>query len=291
MYHVLIREDSLKNKKNIKKFNRFLAVFVNAGAEYVVHKTHTKDDIKNIVAEVTIGEGNSVIVVGGDGTLHDALNAFVNFESNTLGLIPFGTGNDFAAAAGIPLQPEKAAEIILSGASRKIDFIQFSSGLRSINAVGMGIDVDVLKRAYNGKNVKKSKYLHALIVSLAKFKSYEFTVEYNGRTEEHFGLIAALGNGKQIGGGIKMFPEAIIDDGELNLFIADYISKFSIIGAFLKLMRGKVNKVKQVTAIKTDSVKFTPKCENFTIQADGELYDNIPLEAHIEKAKLNFYLK
>ncbi len=291
MYHLIVKKDNLSNKKNEKKFKRALEVFDGAGINYTVHETSLKDEPKNIAREITSGKGNSVITVGGDGTLHDVLNGFCDFENNIMGLIPFGTGNDFAESARIPFDTVKAAEIIVGNTPKKIDFIQLESGLRSINAVGMGIDVDVLKRAYSGKSIKRSKYLKALIVSLIKFKSYDFTVRYNGREEEHFGLIAALGNGRQFGGGIKMFPEADISDGKLNLFIADYISKPAIIGAFSKLMRGKINKVRQVTALTCDSVEFIPHGENFTIEADGELYENVPLKAHIERAKLNFYMK
>ena len=62
----------------------------------------------------TSGTGNTVIAVGGDGTLHDVLNGFEDFESNCLGLIPFGTGNDFASAAGIPTVFFNAFEIFFA---------------------------------------------------------------------------------------------------------------------------------------------------------------------------------
>ena len=61
------------------------------------------------------------------------------------------------------------------------------------------------------------------------FKSYNFTLKYDGKEEKHYGLIAALGNGKQCGGGIKLFPNAKIDDGWLDLLIVDYISKAKIL--------------------------------------------------------------
>ena len=79
-----------------------------------------------------------------DGTLHDIINGIKDFDNCALGLIPFGTGNDFAEAAGIPLDPVKAAEIIAFRAPQKIDYIELSSGLRSINSVGMGIDPGIL---------------------------------------------------------------------------------------------------------------------------------------------------
>lgn len=290
MLHIITGGDNLKKKKNAKKFKKILSVFDGAGIEYAVHLTADKADVIKTAGELTAGSGNTVVAVGGDGTLHDVLNGFENFEGNLLGLIPFGTGNDFAAAAHIPVNVKKAAAIIAKGNSGFVDFIQFSSGLRSINAAGMGIDVDVLERAYAGKNQKKSKYLKAALTSLRKYKSAEFVAEYNGKREKHFGLIAAVGNGRQIGGGIKVFPESKIDDGYLNLVIVDYLSRFGTVKAFIKLMLGKINKVKNVTAVTTKEVKFYSLSENYTIQADGELYPNTPIEARIAENKLRFIL-
>ena len=227
--------------------------------------------------------------MGGDGTLHEILNGFVDFEKNNLGLIPFGTGNDFAAVAKIPTDTKKATELILNGTPSPIDYIEFDGGLRSLNAFGMGIDVDVLKRTYSKNSVKRSKYLKAFIVCLAKFKSHNFTIRYNGVEERHFGMIAAVGNGRQFGGGIKLFPEAKIDDGYLDLCIVDFISKPKVLGAFIKLMRGKINKIKQATVVRVKEVEFVPDSQNFTFQADGELYENIPVRAKIVEGKLNFY--
>ena len=289
MFHIIVNEDNLKKKKNRKKLAEVEKVFKGAGLEYIIHKTNRKGMPKEICSELTSERGNTVIAMGGDGTLHEILNGFVDFENNAMALIPLGTGNDFAAAANIPLNAKKAAKIIAYGSPRPIDFLQLSSGLRSLNAVGTGIDVDVLEIAYAGKNRAKSKYLNALIKALVNFKSYRYKVIYDGKEEEHCGLIGAAGNGRQIGGGIKCFPDAKIDDGLLDLLVVDFISKVKIVGAFLKLMRGKINKIKQVTAVRTKSFKIIPLDDNCTIQADGELYKNVALEASISEVKLNFY--
>lgn len=287
MHHMIINEVNFKKKQ--RKFEVVKSVFEKAGVQFELHVTKEKHEVRDITKEVTSEKGNSVIVLGGDGTLHDVLNSFEDFENNSLGIIPLGTGNDFAESAHIPTDARKAAELIVNNPPRAVDYIQFDNGLRSLNAFGMGIDVDVLERAYAGKNVKRSKYLHALIVSLIKFKSHNFTVRYNGTEEKHFGLIAAVGNGRQFGGGIKLFPDATVDDGYLDLFMIDFVSKPKMIGAFIKLMRGKINKVKQVKAVKVREVEFIPDSENFTFQADGELYENMPIKARIVENKLKFY--
>lgn len=289
MYHLIVNGAHIDEKN--KKLSQIKRVFEEAEREYTVHFTERKGHAREIAEKITSDGGtNDIIAMGGDGTLHEILNGFNDFDKNSLGLIPDGTGNDFAKAAAIPENAVRAAEIIVNNTPRPIDFIQLSSGLRSLNAVGTGIDVDVLKRAYAGKRHGKSKYLQALIVSLAKFESIKYKVLYDGNEEEHFGLIAAIGNGIQIGGGIKLFPEADITDGRLDLLIVDYISKAATVGAFIKLMQGKVNRIKQVTAIKCKSASIIPLSDNYTIQAEGELYENVPIEAHVVENRLKFYL-
>ena len=290
MHYLIANGASLKGKI-AKHLEIVKQVFEKAGKKLEVLLTTKAGDAKTFTEEITkSGGAHTIIAMGGDGTLHEIINGFHDFENCSLGLIPSGTGNDFAEGAGIPFDTKKAAEIIAYNQPQPIDFIELSSGLRSINSVGMGIDVDVLKRAYAGKSKGRSKYLKALFSSLKHFNGCSFTVEYNGVKQKRFGLIAAIGNGRQFGGGIKIFPDAKINDGYLDLIIVDYISRSKILGAFIKLMRGKVNSVTGATAVKTKSATFYHEDENYTIQAEGELYENMPIEAHIVEGKLKFYL-
>lgn len=290
MHHIIIQATMLEKSKYHKKFKVVTNALDKAKVDYIVHKTTRHGEAGEITKEITKGCGNVIIAMCGDGTLHDILNGFVNFTDNALSLIPLGTGNDFAASAKIPYNPKKAIKIILYRKPRPIDFIQFSSGLRSINAVGMGIDVDVLKRVYSRNDTGKSKYLRSLIYCLQRFKSYDFTAVYDDGTQEtHCGLIAAVGNGKQFGGGIKVCPKAKIDDGLLDVMITDYISHKAIPFAFIRLMLGKVNTIKQVILKRVKCVKFIPK-ENYAIQADGELYENTVIDIKVSGQKLLFYM-
>lgn len=290
MHYIIVNETHLKSK-NSDKFNEVLSVFDGAGIEYEVVKTQKRGDAKAYTQKFTSdGEKNTIVAMGGDGTLHDVINGFNDFDNCDLGIIPFGTGNDFAEGAGVPLDAVEAAKVIIESAPRPVDYIQLSSGLRSINSVGMGIDVDVLKRTYASGDKGKGKYVKALISSLKHFESCNFTVRYDGKEETHFGLIAAVGNGSQFGGGIKIFPRAKIDDGLLDLILVDYISKARIPAAFAKLMRGKVDKIKKVTFVQTKAVTFINESQNFTIQAEGELYDNVPIDAKVVEGRLKLYL-
>ena len=240
----LIANEKHVTGKGAKKLDIVRGVFDRAGKKYEILLTRREGDAKAHAERITSdGNSNILVALGGDGTLHDIINGFKNFESNSLGLIPLGTGNDFAATAKIPLDVKRAAEIIAFRQPRHIDFIEFSNGLRSINIAGMGIDVDVLERTYAGNKKGKSKYARALASSLAHFKSRKYTIKYNDCEEELFGLICAVCNGRQMGGGIRVCPQAKLDDGYIELFLCDYLSKTRIIGAFLKLMAGKVTRV------------------------------------------------
>ena len=290
MHYIILNGMHLTGKDG-KKTEAVEEIFTSAGIQFKKLITHRRGDAKRFTEEVTSsGEKCTVVAMGGDGTLHDVINGFKNFDDCCMGIIPFGTGNDFAEGAKIPLDVKEAAKIIAYGKPRPIDFIELSSGLRSINSVGMGIDVDVLKRTYASGDKGKGKYIAALISALKNFQAYDFTAIYDGKTEKHHGLIAAVGNGGLFGGGIKIFPHAKIDDGLLDVIIVDYISKARIPAAFAKLMAGKVDKVKKAVTFRAKEVSFIPDEKNYTIQAEGELYDNVPLEAHIVEGKLKLYL-
>lgn len=291
MFHLIVNSIRM-SKKNRKKLEEAVDVFRKSGQEYEIRVAENKGDDTAIAREISLLPGeHCIVVMGGDGTLHDVINGIEDFEHTSMALIPLGTGNDFASIAKIPLNPVKAAELIVSTPPVPMDYIQLADGLKSINVVGMGIDVDVLERAYAGKRHGKSKYLFALIKSLIHFQSIHFTLDCEGHeNEEHYGLIIAVGNGRQIGGGIKLFPEANLTDGWLDLLVVDYISRPKLVGAFIKLMMGKINKVKHTTHLRVKSAKLIPQTENWTIQAEGEIYANRVIDARIVEGGLNFIL-
>lgn len=291
MYHLIVNGYNV-NAKTEAKLDTVKEVFKIAGKEITVHKTDHAGHAREITAKLTAnGEFAHLIAMGGDGTLHEVLNGIQDTANCTLGLIPLGSGNDFAEAANISQNVRTAAETIAFRAPVHIDYIELESGLRSINAVGMGIDVDVLQRAYSGKATGRKKYFKAFLKSLKHYKASTFKASWDGGEErEYTGIIACVGNGRQIGGGIKLFPDAEIDDGYLDLLLVDYLSRFRTLIAFLKLTTGRVNKVKEVTHVKCKSVEITPLNGSAPIQAEGEIYENTPLKAHIVSDRLKFYL-
>lgn len=287
MYNVIVNPLSGGGKKR-KVFEYVQRRLGELKKEFRIFETERQRQAMFLTRELT-GEGPSdIIVVGGDGTLHEVLNGFTNFEKCNLGLIPAGTGNDFAAAAGIPVDPQAALRLILEGTPKPTDFMQMP-GVRGINVIGTGIDVEILKRCRASKVLRgKFQYIVSLIISLLKYKNYRMRSVCNGKERMHSALIACIGNGRQIGGGIRMCPKASLDDGLLDFVVCNDVKKPHIPAAFAKLMKGKILEEDFTFFERCERVEVFPE-KKLTVQVDGELYDDIPFEVEVVKGKLKMY--
>ena len=193
------------------------------GVAYELHESCDVHDAESIARRLSEAGEQEFIVLGGDGTLNEVLNGLSDPSLCKLGLIPSGTGNDFAERMGISMDAEKALLTILDGEAKPVDYIEVS-GTRSMNVAGLGIDVDVLERCQRGKMRGKIKYLMSLIRSLFAFKGIRVQIESEGReTETRDVLLCAVCNGTQFGGGIQICPPADPTDGKLDVVIVDCI--------------------------------------------------------------------
>ena len=279
MYHIIVNPKAGGRKRKCL-LKRTLKMFEDAGAQYTVHETHYKAHGTQIADELTKEEGINLIAVGGDGTVHDVLNGIRDVKKCNFGIIPLGTGNDFAASAKIPYNAKKAVEIILKGETKPTDYLEVG-GKRCMNVGGVGIDVDVLVRCAKGKRRGRLKYLKSLIVSFFKFNGYELTVECNGETIEKKVLMVAACNGGQFGGGIRVCPIAELDNGKMDVMVVDcFSSKWRILKAFIWLLQGKIMIYPHKRHFHTDRVKISFK-QPCTVQLDGELYDGLEFDAKV----------
>ncbi len=286
MYHIILNPMAGK-KRALKNLAVVEKLLIERKIDYEVHKTCAVHDGTAIAQKLTLSGEREIIVIGGDGTLHEVLNGLHEPNSCRLGLIPSGTGNDFAGRAGIPLQAEKALEMIVSGEAKPTDFLEVS-GIRCMNVCGMGMDVDVLERCKKGKLKGKIKYLMSLIKSLFAFKGLPILVESEGVEEKHDALIAAACNGTRFGGGIAICPVANIEDKKFDVVVVDCIGgKMKIIKAFMQLMKGRILEYPATKHFVCDRVRFTPDTP-CTVQLDGELYTDLEFCVELGEG-VNFY--
>lgn len=263
------------------------ARLIERNVNYKVHKAELNGQTTELTRTLIDNGAENIVVMGGDGTLHAAINGFHSFERVNMGIIPCGTGNDFAYALGIPLDPVKAIDLIVDGQPKYTDFMQMPT-VRGLNVIGMGIDVEVLKRYSMLKNKTKWGYTKSLIKTLFKFKPFDFTATMNGEEKARNSFICAVANGCVFGGGIPVCPVADTSDGLLNFVAVKGMNKLSLIGAFMKLKAGKILTIKQAEHVKSDGIKASTPLP-YTVNVDGELYENIPFEVKVVSNTLKIY--
>ena len=288
MMHFVVYEKTLKKKWSSLPA-RIQSRLDGDGVPFQIHIAKQAGEAVEIARTLTKEEECTLIVIGGDGTLNEVLGGIENPASCTLGLIPAGTGNDFAGAAKIP-HGLNALELILKSEPQLTDYIQFDDGRRSLNITGMGIDVDILQRAARKKGGNKSKYFRALLSSLAHYQPIELDAQAdNGEVVHYKSLIACICNGYQFGGGIPICPDAVIDDNQLELVVVDCPPRHKLPSALIKLMRGKILKLPIAHRVSCTSARISVPAGSFYAQYDGEIKECKSLTAQIVSGKLKMF--
>lgn len=234
-----------------------------------------------------------VIICGGDGSLNELVNVAYG-KDMTLGLIPTGTGNDFAKNFDYE---SFTLNSLLNFKTKKIDLIKVND-FYSINVTSLGFDTQVLKRAYDylDKNPKLGKKAYGLAVlkSLNKIncENLELKLELvDGSNFEIKGdyLISALCNGGFYGSGFNPAPEAKIDDGVLNLLLADKIPFIRFIPLIKKYKEGRHKESKYINEILVKSGTIRSK-NKFIANADGEIFETDEIKFQVLPKALNWVI-
>ncbi len=261
--------------------------FQEAEVPYRVLRSQQKGAIPEFARALSESGERDIVAFGGDGTLNEVLTGLVHPELCRVGLIPAGTGNDFAEAARIPVG-EKAVELILAGETLPTDYIDFADGRRSINIAGLGMDVDILERCAKGRGKGRGRYFRALLSSLFRYRGTQISYTVNGETRTVRAMIAALCNGRQLGGGIPLCPAAKIDDGLMDLVVVDCPKRSKLLFELLRLMRGKLLTRPITRHILCSEAVIQPAEEGYA-QYDGELFPCKTLSATLVAGGVNIY--
>ncbi|MBQ8434009.1 MAG: diacylglycerol kinase family lipid kinase [Clostridia bacterium] len=288
MYHIIVNPKGGKGKslKALKKVSQILS---DNNVQFEVHYTERAGHATEIARELSHQADCKILVMGGDGSFNEVLCGIENFENVTLGLIPCGTGNDFVRASGHPTNIKKAMDVILKNQPQYVDYIQLSHG-RSLNVLGAGMDVDVLLKYASMKGNGTIKYYMALFHTLAhaKFHRLRITVD-DGEPMERSVFMIGIGNGKYIGGGMPVCPDAQIDDGKLSIVVINELPKNKILGAALRFLKGTHVKLDAAEVFEGKKV-LVEILDDSQFEADGEILPPMPqLEAQIVSNQLKIF--
>jgi diacylglycerol kinase (ATP) len=223
----------------------------------------------------------SIVVAGGDGSLHavvSALHRRHELSERTLGLIPLGTGNDFARTLGIPLDPGEAAAALVNGKPRRMDLIVDELGGVVVNSVHAGASAQASRRGDRWKK-RLGPYGFGIFgypigAAMAALRPpfVRLRIEADGEVisdmDQHI-LMIAIGNGASVGGGTELTPDADPVDGMLDVMVSFATGPLERLAYVWKLRTGDHEERTDVTSMRARQV--TVSGEDFFLAADGEI--------------------
>lgn len=227
-----------------------------------------------------------LVVLGGDGTLHQALNALAPFDPTIpIGYIPCGSGNDFARGVGIHKQPEKAfVQLLKAEQPRQLSIIHYKEAIQEIegfatNNIGLGIDAAIVEKAnHSQKKHQLNKFRLGSLVYVCSVLSVLFTqkgfpilAEINGKTIAFKrAFLCTVTNHPYFGGGIAIAPTADPYKDSLDLVVVERVNFFKLFWLILLLFRKKQMQSTDFHHFQSKKMRVVSTIPQF-IQIDGEI--------------------
>jgi len=241
-----------------------------------VYPTHAVE----LAAQAAAQGFERVIAVGGDGTVHEVVNGLMRVPADQrpmLGVVPLGSGNDFACGVGLPANPHEALRLALTAPPRLVDVMRVTDehGREEFvdNTIGIGFDAIVTIRSHQLPVVRGfAMYLTAVLQTIAlNHHPLRARVETDAETWEDAVLMLVVGNGPREGGGFLVTPEARPDDGLLHYAAIGALSRTAMLRLVPEVMQGTHVRSPHVRmgALRTLRLETDAPMQ---IHADGEVF-------------------
>ena len=281
---------STKNfwKKMDEKFSR-----VGITVDYFF--TERVGHARELAAQILQKGYTKLVVMGGDGTFSEAIDGLMksgeDLSKLNVGLIPFGTGNDWGRYWNLDRDIEKSIQVLATGKVETVDVgkIKYNSEDEDItryfiNAYGLGFDAKVLELTNNLQHTfKGASWTYTLALFMTLFKNRSQVMEYEfdgGETFKGLSYTASMGNGCYTGGGLKQTPEAVPTDGLLDIMVVENLNLIKILKAIPLLFKGKLLEHNSVHLYKAKKIKV--KSEKPIISEVDGILQGLTSEIEVE---------
>jgi diacylglycerol kinase (ATP) len=256
-----------------------------AGARVEVTYSPGPEAVAALV-QAAVARGDVVVSVGGDGMLSAVVGPVADLDG-TLGLVPAGRGNDFARMLGLPEEPAALADLLLHAPGRRVDLldVQTPQGRRVVaGSVYAGVDaraaalVDAMRRT-----PRSWQYPLAAVRALATYAPSDYRLVLDGTVHEVRAATVVLANSGCYGNGMRIAPDAQVDDGLLDVIVIEAASKRALIRALPKVYDGSHVQLPEVTVLRgyraelsvdavrrTDGQRGTAAPRPVSVGGDGE---------------------
>jgi diacylglycerol kinase (ATP) len=238
----LVVNPAAGNGRGLPQLDAVGAALRAAGHAVAVHLTQAPGHATTIAH--AIAPGSTVVVIGGDGTIHELLPACLANDL-TLGILPAGSGDDFAFALGIARRdPLAAVSTLLAGHQRRID-VGIVNGEPFVNAFGAGFDAEAARRTIEAPDAFHGlgRYLYGIVSAMRDFRLSRVRVEIEEDTGRRLAfdglaLLVSVQNGPRTGGSFLFAPGARPDDGVLDVLVAGDFGRLGTMAILPHVMRG-----------------------------------------------------
>ena len=264
--------------------------------------THNNHAIE--ITRSKISEGyRKFIVIGGDGSINEVINGFftqdeVDYQDLLLALIPLGTANDWARTHKLPRDITKAVKNIVDGHIEKQDIglVSFEKNGKQEsryfnNVAGMSYDAYVAKyiEDHGNRKMNKLKYIYYVLYCLFMFKLPETKVQSEDLNYCGKAYTINVGICKYNGGGLRLVPQALANDGKFALTVAKELSKLAVIMNMYRFYTGTIGELKKVITVNTGDIMVEQSGdEKVMLEVDGEFMGYAPSKFTLFPSALSF---
>ena len=246
------------------------------------HRTVTTRSVEHAQEEAARAsdQGETVAALGGDGLLRPLATALKDRDT-ALALIPLGRGNDLARVLGVPREPTEAVETAVNGRERLLDVANVD-GTPFLGIASFGFDTDANRIANEARLVKgDAVYAYAALRALIAWKPARFGVTVDGESHDLTGYSVAVGNSGAYGGGMYLLPHALLDDGELDVFMSEDSSKLEFLRGLPKVFKGTHLDSPHAHVLRGRVIELSAD-RPFVIYADGDPIGTTPATVTVE---------
>jgi diacylglycerol kinase (ATP) len=254
--------------------------------------TQARGDGERMAAAAADDGHDRVVAVGGDGTVQEVVNGLVLGDARIgLGILPVGSGNDLARSIPVPRDPAAAWAIAVGDRLRTVD-LALATGAdgRSrwfASAGGIGFDAQVAAAMASRAGWQRGQagYLLTTLVELRRFTNRRIELTIDGVTTSRSVLFVAMANGEYYGGGMRVAPGAVVDDGVLDLCIVGDVSRATALQQLVNLYRGTHVRHPQVEQARGRLIEVTGDAATL-VHLDGEPFGHLPLRVELHAGRL-----
>lgn len=269
-------------------------LLVAADAQIDVRETRAAGEAAEIVRDHALEGLEAVCVVGGDGTLHEAVNGMMarpRASRIPLALLPAGTGNTVAQHLNL-LDLPTAVNRLLTGSARPLDLLRVTTAGAEeycINIVGWGAAVEINRRAESWRRIGSARYALAALTYIAGARRFPVTLTLDGATQSDAFMMVLACNTKYTGRDMRMAPQAEMDDGLMDVICVRKASRLQLLSLFARVFDGSHTRLTCVECCRVRSLRLeNPQPDDLNL--DGELKRRTPVSIELVPAALSFVL-